>query len=99
MIEKLKKRWQITSNWQLFKILIVFAITGSTAAYVGKPILNFFTISTETLPPILYWLIRIVFLGILYQFLLVFFGWVFGQKQFFLNFVKKMLKWIPFNKA
>jgi hypothetical protein len=36
-----KKRWNITSNWQVFVILVVFAITGSSAALLSKPILNF----------------------------------------------------------
>jgi hypothetical protein len=29
-----KERWKIKSNWQVFVILLVFAITGSSAAYL-----------------------------------------------------------------
>ncbi|KJD31351.1 diacylglyceryl transferase [Tamlana nanhaiensis] len=90
-MEKLKKRWGITSNWQIAVIFIVFAVTGSTASYIGKPILGFFNITKETLNPFLYWTIRILLLFIVYQFLLVFFGWLFGQFKFFWNFEKKML--------
>ncbi|MFD0990899.1 DUF6787 family protein [Mariniflexile jejuense] len=91
-MEKLKKRWGIDNDWQIIVILIVFAITGSTASYIGKPILNFFQISTESLGTFPYWVIRILLLFVMYQFLLVFFGWLFGQHKFFWNFEKKMLK-------
>ena len=39
-MNKLKKRWNVTTNWQLTIIFIVFAITGSTAAYLSKPVTN-----------------------------------------------------------
>jgi len=90
-VNKLKERWNITSNWQILIILIVFAVTGSTATYIGKPILDFFNITQESLNSVLYWFIRIALLFVVYQFMLVFFGWLFGQFQFFWNFEKKML--------
>lgn len=91
-MEKLKARWGIENNWEIIVILIVFAVTGSTASYIGKPILSFLNISPETLSSVGYWTIRIILLFIVYQFLLVFFGWVFGQYRFFWNFEKKMLR-------
>ena len=90
-MKKLKARWGIEHDWQIIVILIVFAVTGSTASYIGKPILNFFQISTESLGTFAYWVIRILLLFVMYQFLLVFFGWLFGQHKFFWNFEKKML--------
>ena len=91
-MEKLKKRWGIEHNWQIIVILIVFAVTGSTASYIGKPILNFLSVTPDTFSTFGYWIVRIVLLFIMYQFMLVFFGWVFGQYQFFWNFEKKMLR-------
>ena len=91
-MEKLKKRWNITSNWQILIIIIVFAITGSSATYIGKPILSFLNITPETFNSFLYWTLRILILFIVYQFMLVFFGWIFGQFHFFWNFEKKMLR-------
>ncbi len=40
IMKKLKERWNVSSNWQLTIIFIVFAITGSTAAYLSKPVLQ-----------------------------------------------------------
>lgn len=97
-MEKLKQRWGIEQNWQIIIILIVFAVTGSTASIIGKPILSFFQITTENFGSFGYWTIRIVLLFVMYQFLLVFFGWLFGQHKFFWAFEKKMLSRLGFKR-
>lgn len=97
-MNKLKERWGIESNFQIAIIFIVFAITGSTASYIGKPILGYLNITPQTFSTVLYWTIRILILFIMYQFLLVFFGWLFGQLTFFWNFEKKMLSRLGFKR-
>lgn len=96
-MEKLKQRWGIDSNFQIAVIFIVFAITGSTASWVTKPILDFLGISREAMNPFLYWFLRIVLILPVYKLLLLFFGTVFGQRLFFWNFVKKMLQRMGFS--
>lgn len=90
-MNKLKKRWNVTSNWQLTIIFIVFAITGSTAAYLSKPITNYLGVTKETMSLWIYWPIRIIILFPIYQVMLVLIGSLFGQFKFFWNFEKKML--------
>ncbi|WP_130735024.1 DUF6787 family protein [Flavobacterium sp. J27] len=90
-MNKLKQRWNITSNWQLVIIFIVFAITGSTAAYISKPITNTLGITKESMSLWLYWPLRLVLIFPLYQILLVLIGALFGQFKFFWEFEKKML--------
>jgi hypothetical protein len=90
-MNKLKKRWNVTSNLQLTIIFIVFAITGSTSAYLSKPITAFFNITNETMPYLLYLVLRILILFPIYQVLLVLLGALFGQFKFFWEFEKKML--------
>ncbi|TXE11928.1 diacylglyceryl transferase [Seonamhaeicola algicola] len=97
-MNKLKERWGVESNWQIAVIFIVFAVTGSTASYIGKPILKYLNITPEGLGGFGYWAIRIILLFIVYQFLLVFFGWLFGQHKFFWNFEKKMLRRLGLGK-
>ena len=41
LVKKLKKKWGIKSNLQLLIIFGVFGITGTTAAWVSNPILEF----------------------------------------------------------
>jgi len=66
-MNKLKQRWNITSNWQLLIIFIVFAITGSTAAYISKPITNALGITKESMSLWLYWPVRLLLIFPLYQ--------------------------------
>jgi hypothetical protein len=91
-MNKLKKRWNIDNNWQLILIFIVFAITGSTAAYLSKPVTNLIGLTKDSVSLWLYWPIRILILFPIYQIMLVIIGALFGQFNFFWNFEKKMLK-------
>ncbi|MGB6153361.1 MAG: DUF6787 family protein [Pricia sp.] len=90
-MEKLKKRWGIDSNFQIVIIFIVFGLTGSAAAKLAAPLTEFIGLTQETTNPWFYWPIRILLIFPIYQILLVFFGWLFGQFEFFWNFEKKML--------
>ncbi|RPD98623.1 diacylglyceryl transferase [Aureibaculum marinum] len=92
MLEKLKKRWGINSNLQIIIILIVFSITGYTSLYIAKPILEIIGLSKETTNPWIYRPLRIILIFPFYQVLIVVFGWLFGQFDFFWNFEKKMLR-------
>lgn len=90
-MEKLKKKWGVTSNFQFVVIFIVFAITGSLSAYLSKPFTNYVGLTEDNLG-YFYWPIRLIAIFPLYQVLLVFFGFVFGQFKFFWWFEKKMLR-------
>ena len=91
-MNKLKQRWGISSNFQLAMIIVVFAITGSTAAYLSKPILQWFGLNRETASPWLYYPLYILLIFPVYQVLLVAIGSLFGQRQFFWAFEKKLLR-------
>ncbi len=90
-MKKLKLRWGIDSNWQLFVIFLVFAITGSTSAKFAAPATDLVGI-TRDMGWYIYWPVRILIIFPLYQVLLVFFGWLFGEYKFFWEFEKKMLR-------
>jgi len=87
-----RARWKIKSNWQLIVIIVVFAITGSSAAYLSKPILSFLGITKENISGWLYYPLYILLIFPIYQVLLVSFGFLFGQFTFFWAFEKKLLK-------
>ena len=90
-MEKLKKRWGIETNWSVIAIFIVFAINGSFAAWVAKPVTNFLGLSPEIIPPWLYWPLRILLIFPIYQLTLPLVGWIFGEFKFFWAFEKKFL--------
>lgn len=86
-----KKRWGISSNFQFSIIIIVFAITGSASALLSKPLCLWLGITKEGFH---FWFTpaRLLLIFPIYQVLLVFIGFLFGQFQFFLAFEKKMFK-------
>jgi hypothetical protein len=98
-MKKLKKRWNVTSNWQVFVILLVFSITGYTSLMIAKPILSFVGLGKSTTNPWIYRPLRILLIFPFYQILIVFYGWLLGQFSFFWNFEKKMLRRLGFKKC
>lgn len=91
MIHKLKERWNVSSNVQLFLIFVVFAITGYSSLLLAIPFLKLFGIDETFNPYWLYRVLRLILIFPIYQILLVFFGAIFGQFKFFWAFEKKML--------
>lgn len=91
IMNKLKERWGVTSNFQLTIIFIVFAITGSASAWLSKPFCIWLGITNEDLG---FWFtpVRLLLIFPIYQVLLVLIGFIFGQFKFFWAFEKKMLK-------
>ncbi|WP_299335189.1 DUF6787 family protein [uncultured Psychroserpens sp.] len=92
IFKKLENKWIVDHRWEMIRIFIVFAITGTSSVFVGRPIMKLIGITKENLNPVIYWVLFIIIGLIFYQILLVTFGWLFGQFKFFWEFEKKMLK-------
>jgi hypothetical protein len=90
-MNKLKKRWGITSNWQFYVIFTVFALTGSASAFLSKPVTNYIGLTKDSLG-YFYLPVRLLLIFPIYQLLLVFIGYLFGQFSFFWTFEKKLLR-------
>lgn len=90
-IKKLQERWGLTSLWQVIVILIVFACTGMTSLYVKEGLywIAGITDDTSTWIRVIY---RVFATFVAYQFLLLGYGWLFGQFHFFWAIEKKILK-------
>ncbi|WP_293875724.1 DUF6787 family protein [Flavobacterium sp.] len=70
-------------------MILVFAITGSSAAFLSKPILSSFGVNKDN--PWEYYSLYLIIIFPVYQLLLVSFGFLFGQFTFFWAFEKKIL--------
>ncbi|EGV44974.1 hypothetical protein BZARG_89 [Bizionia argentinensis JUB59] len=90
--KKLENRWVVTYKWEMIRIFIVFAITGSSSIFIGRPLIKLIGITKENLNPLLYWILFAIIGLVFYQILLVTYGWLFGQFKFFWEFEKKMLR-------
>tara|TARA_B100000214_G_scaffold287589_1_gene217165 strand:- start:508 stop:810 length:303 start_codon:yes stop_codon:yes gene_type:complete len=90
-VKRLREKWGIKSNFQLVIIIIVFAITGSTSALISGPTIDFLFGEIE-MNGFLKFILQLLVIMPIYQVLLLFFGFVFFQFNFFFKFVKKFLK-------
>lgn len=91
LFKKLEHKWILEYRWEMIRVFIVFAITGSSSVFIGKPIIAMIGITKENLNFFIYWILYIFVGLVFYQILLVFYGWLFGQFEFFWKFEKKML--------
>jgi len=92
MLEKLKKRWKVKSDWDVLIIFIVFALAGSTSLYIKQPVFLLLDIQKDLLPLFDFILIYILVVNPSYLLLLLFWGFVFRKWTFFWNFEKKIFK-------
>ncbi len=91
-MKKFRQRWGITSNFQIAVILLVFALTGSTSAYLSKPILEWMALHQDKISGWIYYPLYIILIFPVYKVLLIVYGTLFGQFTFFYAFLKKMLR-------
>lgn len=89
--KKLENRWLVNHRWEFIAIFLCFAITGSTAGKLSDPIMSVIGMSQENCTGWVYWPVRILLIFPIYQVLLLFFGYIFGQYSFFKEFVIKMM--------
>ena len=92
IFNKLEAKWILDYKWEMIRVFMVFAITGSSSLVVGRPVIALLGITKENLNPFIYWFLFVIIGLIFYQILLVTFGWLFGQLKFFWEFEKKMLR-------
>ncbi|MDX9883042.1 MAG: hypothetical protein RBS73_13350 [Prolixibacteraceae bacterium] len=91
MLQHLKDRWNIGSNFQVILILLVFAITGSSSLWVKNQVFGFIGID-DTMHYFFRLLLGILIITPVYQVLLLAVAALFGQFGFFWEFEKRMVR-------
>jgi hypothetical protein len=81
----------VQSGWQVWMILLVFALTGTSVMYLKKFLFGWIGIDDAT-PLYIRILLSVLVIFPLYQVLLLMYGWLLGQFSFFWKFEKKMLQ-------
>jgi hypothetical protein len=86
-IEKLMHRWKLESALQVVIVLVVFACTGFTVLFIKKPILQFLAgeKGNTVTASVIYYLLILP----LYNVILLAYGFLFGQFNFFWEFEKR----------
>ncbi|MGL6267629.1 MAG: DUF6787 family protein [Chitinophagaceae bacterium] len=92
MFEKLRKKWKV-SGTQFALIMLTFAVTGTTTAWISREITRWVGFDEQT-----FWawklLLRLFILLFGYQFIILIVSFFFGQFKFFWNYEKKILTWM-----
>jgi Na+-driven multidrug efflux pump len=89
-LEKMKNRWKLDSIFQVIIVLVVFACTGFTVLFIKRPILTFLAgdRGDSITASILYYLLILP----LYNVILLAYGFLFGQFNFFWEFEKRFFR-------
>lgn len=90
--KRLENKWIVDYKWEMIRIFLVFAITGSSSVFVSKPIMKLIGITKENLNVFVYWILYIIIGLVFYQILLITIAWIFGQYAFFRDFLKRLAK-------
>lgn len=89
MFERLKQKWKVGEK-QFILIVCVFAITGTTTAFITEQITKWLQLTSSS--P-WYWILKGAVLIFGYQVLILLISIPFGQFRFFWNYEKKVLRW------
>lgn len=92
MFQRLKQRWKV-NGLQLFLILCVFAITGTTTAYLTRQVTYWLNLDSSNA---WYWILKVAMLVFGYQVLILLFAIPFGQFNFFWKYEKKIWRRMGF---
>ena len=84
-VKKLKDRWQLGHNYQVWLVLVVFACTGFSVMFLKPYVLVFFEDVNRTVFNIAYYILIFP----VYNLILLFYGFIFGLFNFFWEFEKR----------
>ena len=95
LFDFLEKRWKVDQRWKVIRIFIIFAITGSMSVVVTKPIFEAVgfvkgSLGDHAFGLTIFYILKFILILPFYKVLLVFFGWIFREYDFFLNFALKL---------
>lgn len=90
MLERLKNRWKLKNMTQVFMVLLVFALTGTTVLMIKKPILDW--VAPDGQRPLWFSITYFVLILPVYNLLLLMYGFLLGQFTFFWDFEKRFIK-------
>ncbi|MCB0853489.1 MAG: hypothetical protein KDD63_14785, partial [Bacteroidetes bacterium] len=89
MKSTLRELKETQSVWDFIRILLVFAITGTTSSFFPKWIMPLLGMEKG----VLYWITYILLITPIYFTLLLVVAFIFGKFTFFFEYEKKMLRW------
>ena len=91
MINNLISFFGANSKFHLFKIFVIFGLAGSLSVILSDPLLDLVSIEKYISNNFFYWVVRLILIFPIYQFVLIAVALVFGEfsyfKKFFIKFI------------
>ena len=91
MINSLINFFGASSKFHLFKIFIIFGLTVSFSVVLSEPLLQLLSIENFITNKFFYWLIRLILIFPIYQFVLIGVALLFGEFRYFKKFFTKFI--------
>ena len=91
MINSLINFFGASSKFHLFKIFIIFGLTGSFSVVLSEPLVQLLSIENFISNKFFYWLIRLILIFPIYQFVLIGVALLFGEFRYFKKFFTKFI--------
>ena len=92
MINNLVSFFGANSKYHLLKIFIIFGLAGSFSVILSEPLFQLVSIENFIPNKFFYWLIRLILIFPIYQFVLIGLALVFGEFRYFKKFFTKFIK-------
>lgn len=89
--KRFKTKWGIQSNWQLTKVMIVFAMAGQSILVIMPFVKNYFGLPDDI--NFIWKALFFIFISFpIYQILLLFWSLLFWEHKFFIFFIRDTFK-------
>ena len=78
-------------------IFIIFGLAGSLSVILSEPLLQLVSIDNYISNKFFYWLVRLILIFPIYQFVLIGVAFVFGELRYFKKFFIKFINYFKIN--
>ena len=97
MINNLISFFGANSKFHLFKIFVIFGLAGSLSIILSDPLLDLVSIEKYISNNFFYWVVRLILIFPIYQFVLIAIAFVFGEFSYFKKFFIKFINYFKIN--
>ncbi len=97
MINNLINLFGANSKLHLLKIFIIFGLAGSFSVILSEPLLQLVSIEKFISNKLFYWVVRLILIFPIYQFVLIILALVFGEFSYFKKFFIKFINYFKIN--
>ena len=97
MIKNFVNFFGANSRLHLLKIFIIFGLAGSLSVILSEPLITFISMEKLISNKFFYWVVRLILIFPIYQFVLIALALLFGELNFFKKFFIKFINYFKVN--